>query len=203
MFSQGQGIRENYIDADEKYKKAEEIGNFTLNKALGSIDKDINTSEVKDGTPITVYNPLNWERTRHSKTKSAGGDENDYSIFETTGKEIQSQMEKIDRYHNQIMFIAESVPSIGYKTYVLKKSKSSLTNSSLSATDTKMENQYFTVTIDTSTGWVKNITDKRNGKELFKDEGNKLELLEDKPNAMGCLEYRINRSRISFTFQKS
>ena len=91
-------------------------------------------------------------------------------------------MEKIDRYTNQIMFIASDVPSIGYKTYVLKKGKSTLTKySSLSATDTKMENQFFTVSIDTSTGWVKNIYDKRNSKEIFKSEGNKLQLLEDKP----------------------
>ena len=177
----GSGIRENYIDADVKYKKAEEIGNFTLDKALGSIDKNINTSGIKDGTPITVYNPLNWERTDIVKLNLPEGDKNDYSIFETNGKEIPSQMEKLDRYHNQVIFIASSVPSIGYKTYVLKRGKSSLTNSSLSATDTKMKNQYFTVSIDTLTGWVKNITDKRNGKELFNGEGNKLQLLEDKP----------------------
>ena len=177
----GSGIRENYIDADEKYEKAKEIGSFTLANALGSIDRNINTSEIKDGSPITVYNPLNWDRTDIVKFNLPAGDENDYSVCETTGKEILSQMVKSDRYHNQIMFIASDVPSIGYKTYVLKRGKSSLTNASLSATETKMENQLFTVSIDTTTGWVKNITDKRNGKELFKGEGNKLQLLEDKP----------------------
>lgn len=177
----GSGIRENYIDAEEKYKKAEEIGNFTLDKALGSIDKNINTSVIKEGIPITVYNSLNWERTDLVKLNLPVGDENEYSVFDVNGEEVLSQMEMTDRYHNQIMFIAKGVPSIGYKTFILKRGKSSLSNTTLSASDTKMENQFFAVSIDTSKGWVKNITDKRNGKELFNGEGNKLQLLEDKP----------------------
>lgn len=177
----GSGIREIYIDAMNKYKKAEKIGDFTLNTALKDINKNINTSGIKEGKPITVFNSLNWERNDIVKYTLPEGDENNYSVFTSEGKEIPSQMEKTGRYTNQIMFIATGVPSIGYKTYVLRKGKSSLTDNYLSATDTKMENQYFTVSIDTSTGWVKNIYDKKNGKEILKSEGNRLQLLEDKP----------------------
>ncbi len=177
----GSSIREVYIDAVSKYKKAEKIGDYTLNSALTDLNKNINTSGIKEGKPLTVFNSLNWNRTDIVKFNLPEGDENNYSIFTTEGKEIPSQMERLDRYTNQIMFIATEVPSMGYKTYVLRKGKCSVSSSELSATDTKLENQFFRVSIDTSTGWVKNIYDKRNSKEIFKSEGNKLQLLEDKP----------------------
>ncbi|HKI79976.1 MAG TPA: glycoside hydrolase family 38 C-terminal domain-containing protein [Ignavibacteriaceae bacterium] len=177
----GSSIREVYIDAVEKFEKAEKIGDFTLNAALTDINKNINTTGIKDGSPLTVFNPLNWKRTDIVKFNLPEGDENNYSVFTEEGREIPSQMVNLDHYTNQLMFIATDVPSIGYKTYVLKKNKTTLTNSGLSATETKIDNQYFTVAIDTSTGWVKNIYDKRNNKEIFKNEGNKLQLLEDTP----------------------
>ena len=109
------------------------------------------------------------------------GDKNNYSVYDINGKEISSQIIKKDYYTNQILFIASGVPSLGYKTYILKKEKSSMQNSELNVSIDNLENRFFKVTIDTSTGWVKNILDKKKGKELFKDEGNKLQLLEDKP----------------------
>ena len=177
----GSGIREIYIDAGEKYKEAEKISDFTLGNALASINKNINTSEIKDGQPLEVYNPLSWERTDIVKFNLPEGDKNNYSVYDINGKEISSQIIKKDYYTNQILFIASGVPSLGYKTYILKKEKSSMQNSELNVSIDNLENRFFKVTIDTSTGWVKNILDKKKGKELFKDEGNKLQLLEDKP----------------------
>ena len=177
----GSGIRENYIDASEKYQEAEKIGNFTLSNALNVISKNINTSEIKDGQPIEIFNPLSWIRTDIVKFNLPEGDKNDYSVYDINGTEVPSQIVKKDYYTNQVLFIASGIPSLGYKTYILKKGKSALQTRDLIAAVDKLENQFFKVTIDTSTGWVKNILDKRNGKELFRSEGNKLQLLEDKP----------------------
>ena len=90
-----------------------------------------------------------------------------YSICDINGKEIPSQIVKKDYYTNQILFIASGIPSLGYKTFILKKEKPSLQNSKLHVSADKLENQFFTVIIDTSTGWVKNILDKRNGKRII------------------------------------
>lgn len=179
----GSGIRANYIDADEKYEKADKIGKFTLNSALNKISANINTSKIKNGKPITVFNSLAWQRTDVVKLDLAEGDKSNYSIYDTDGKEIPSQMIQKDLYNDQILFIAENVPSMGFKTYVLRKEESSLKDLSLEVSVNKLENKFFSVTIDTSTGWVKNILDKRTGKQLLKDEGNKLQLLEDNPKA--------------------
>ena len=120
----GSGIREIYIDAMEKYKTVQMIGSFVLNSALDDIDKEINTSKIKDGEPLTVYNPLAWNRTDIVKFTLPKGDKSDYLILDGNGIEIPSQMIKVDRFTNKIIFIADNVPSLGYKTYILKKGKS-------------------------------------------------------------------------------
>ncbi|MCL5027832.1 MAG: hypothetical protein M1480_02300 [Bacteroidetes bacterium] len=177
----GSGIREIYIDAMEKYKKVQEIGNFVLNGALGDINKDINTSKIKGGEPLTVYNSLAWDRTDVVKFYLPQGDKNEYEILDASGKEIPSQMVKKNRFTNEIIFVAENVPSIGYKTYILKKGKSSNKDSNLKTNVVEIQNQFFDVKIDTSTGWVSGILDKRNNKEVLTGEGNKLQLLQDEP----------------------
>ncbi len=179
----GSGIREIYIDAIEKYKKVKKIGDFVLNGALNEINKNINTSKIKTGKPLTVFNPLAWERTDIVKFTLPEGDLKEYRILNSNGKEIPSQIVKMDRFTDEIIFIADKVPALGYKTYILEKGKSSKQKTALKSSVTEIENQYFKVTIDTSTGWVKSILDKQNGKEILTGEGNKLQLLEDKPTA--------------------
>ncbi|MHB1685847.1 MAG: alpha-mannosidase [Ignavibacteriaceae bacterium] len=177
----GSGIREVYIDAIGKYKKVKEIGDFVLGNALDEINKNINTSGIKNGRPLTVFNSLAWNRTDVVKFELPKGDMNKYKILDGKMKEIPSQMIKKDRFINEIMFVAEDVPSLGYKTYILEKGNPSNENTSLKTSIGKIENQYFTVNIDTVTGWVSGIFDKRNNKEILSGEGNMLQLLEDKP----------------------
>jgi len=177
----GSGIREIYIDASEKYQKVKEIGDFVLGNALDEISKNINTSGIKNDRPLTVFNSLAWNRTDVVKFELSKGDMNKYKVLDGKMKEIPSQMLKKDRFINEIMFIAEDVPSLGYKTYILEKGNPSNENTSLKTSVGKIENQYFTVNIDTVTGWVSGIFDKRNNKEILSGEGNMLQLLEDKP----------------------
>ncbi len=177
----GSGIREVYIDAKVDYKKAVESGNFVLNSSLDEINKKINTSEVKSGIPLTVYNSLNWIRTDVAKFEIQEGDKSSYSVYDLNGKEIPSQIVPVDRLTNQIIFIAEDVPSLGYKTYILRKGNTQNQQSSLNVSTTGLENKFFKIKIDTSTGWISSIYDKKNDKEILTSEGNKLQLLEDKP----------------------
>jgi alpha-mannosidase len=179
----GSSIREVYVDAKEDYSEAKKIGDFVLKNSLDEINKKINTSEIENGRPLVVYNPLAWDRTDVVKFNLPEGDLNEYSISDLDGNEIPSQIIHTSRFTNQIIFIAGSVPSLGYKTYLIKKEKSRDNNPKFNASLNKIENEYFIVNIDTSTGWVKSIYDKKNNKEILSSEGNKLQLLEDKPTA--------------------
>jgi alpha-mannosidase len=177
----GSGIRENYIDAEEKFKKVKEIGNYELEQSIMTLANDVNTSKVKKGTPIIVFNPLSWQRTDLVRYDLPEGDEAEYALYDSQGKEIASQIMSIDQLHRQLLFIADNVPSIGYKTYELRKQTLAVLSSGLSITSSSLENENFRVKINSETGWVSSIVDKRNNKELLAGEGNRLQLLEDKP----------------------
>ena len=179
----GSSIREVYIDATKTYKHSLEIGNFVTSEAIENISKNINTSFVKDDKPVVVFNPLSWVRKDIVQLELPEGDINNYAVYKSDGKEIPSQMVNEDTYKNKILFIAEDVPSYGYKVYYLKQeSKPSLSENGLSSNNI-IENEYFKIIVDSDNGWIKSIYDKINNKEILAGEGNRLQLLEDKPTA--------------------
>ncbi len=177
----GSGIRENYIDAEEKYKKVKEIVNYEIEKSLEVLTNDVNTSKFRKGTPIVVFNPLSWNRTDIVRYNLPEGDDAEYAIFDAKGKEVTSQIVRTDRLHRQVLFTAEDVPSIGYKTYELRQQKPTNDKPELAITISSLENENFRVTVDSATGWVSSILDKRANRELLTGEGNRLQLLEDTP----------------------
>jgi alpha-mannosidase len=198
----GSSIREVYIDAMKTYKHSLDIGNFVSNDALKNIAENINTSFVKDGKPVVVFNPLSWERNDVVQLELPEGDLNNYDVYNSDGKEIPSQIVNEDTYKNKILFIADDVPSYGYKVYYLKKeSKPSLSENGL-ASNNSIENEYFKITVDPDSGWIKSIYDKKNEKEILAGEGNRLQLLEDKPTAWDAWNIGWTGVEFPMTFRK-
>ena len=176
----GSGIREVYIDATATHREAQEIGRHELRGALARIAAAENTSSFRHGTPFTVFNTLSWTRTDLAVLKLPEGDTRDYAVFDARGEEVPSQTVEESRYERQVLFIAKDVPALGYATYELRAREASRP-AGPSASARGLENALFRVTIDTATGWVSGITDKRTGREILAGEGNRLQLLEDLP----------------------
>ncbi len=122
----GSGIRENYIDAAKKYEAAEKIADFELQSSLRTLAHQIDARSVRRGQAIVVFNPLSWERTDVVTLRLPEGDSSSYAIFETNGKERPSQTISEGPLQREILFIAEGVPSLGYKVYELRKAKPSV-----------------------------------------------------------------------------
>ena len=177
----GSGIRENYIDATERHKSAEKRGQFELQKSLATIASNVGTSSITKGTPIVVFNQLTWERTDVATVHLPEGDTSEYAVFQTNGKEVPSQTVQTGLLEREVLFIAERVPSFGFKTYELRKQSSKPLASTPADSSFVIENQYFRVTVGRDSGWVKSIVDKTTGREFLSGNGNKLQLLEDKP----------------------
>ena len=177
----GSGIREVYIDATETHKEVRDIGTFQLTGSLQQIARQVNTSSIRKGMPAVIFNPLSWARTDVARIPLPEGDMNQYAVFDSKGKEVASQTVEAKKYRRDVLFIASDVPSVGYAVYELRKQPPSATTTSMSASTAGLENEFFRVGIDGTTGWVKSILDKRSGKELLQGDGNKLQLLEDLP----------------------
>lgn len=179
----GSSIREVYVDATETHREAQAIGTYELGGALGHLSRQINTAAVRNGTPLVVFNPLSWERTDVVHHSLPVGDESEYAVFDATGTEVPSQIARLSRYQREIMFVADRVPPIGHSTFVLRKQRARVTAGTLRVSSTTLENEFFRITLDADSGWVKSIVDKRHGKEILSGYGNRLQLLEDKPSA--------------------
>jgi len=178
----GSGIRENYIDATKRYETAEKLAGFELQSSLTTLAHQINTRPVRRGQAIVVFNPVSWERSDVVTLRLPDGDSTSYAIFDANGKERPSQLVKEDPLRREILFVAENAPSLGYRTYELRKAKPSVFKSDLDISDHTLENRFYRVTIDPDSGWVKGIFDKQNNREVLKGgHGNELQILEDKP----------------------
>ncbi len=199
----GSGIREIYIDAMKTYKHTLDIADFTTSEALSKIAENINTSFVKEGKPLIVFNPLSWTRKDVVQYELPEGDLNNYAVCSSDGKEIPSQLVNEDKYRDKILFIAGDVPSYGYKVFYLKKKNEPSSSDNKHSSVNSIENDYFKVTVDPDSGWIKSIFDKKNSREILAGEGNRLQLLEDKPTAWDAwnigwtgVEYPVNFRKI-------
>lgn len=178
----GSGIREIYFDAAERYETAGEIGNHELDRALATIASTVDTSTTK-GTPVLVFNPLGWERSDVVRAKLPDDGGAAWSVFDAAGAEIPSQIVPAGRYAREIAFVASGVPSAGYALFELRRQAPAAARTSLAVSKERIENRYFEIAVDPSTGWIATIVDKRTGRQVLAGPANRLELLEDKPSA--------------------
>ncbi len=202
----GSSIREVYIDALDEYKQAVNVTNFVLKNSLNEINKQINTSDIKDGIPLTVFNSLNWNRTDVVKVKLKEGDKTKYYVFDTNGKEIPSWAYHKDNLTKELIFVANNVPALGYKTYELRVKNEERKNeeqAEINANKNQLENQFFKINLDLESGWINSITDKRNGKEILNGAGNELQLLEDKPRNWDAWNIGLTGVKYPSTFRKA
>lgn len=197
----GSGIREIYIDANEGYDDAQAIGEFELNGSLQYLANSVNTSAIKKGTPIIVFNSLGWERNDIVTLALPAGDDVAYSVFDLSGKEITSQKVVNSKYDAEIIFMAEQVPSYGYKTYELRKVEPSINQTSANIEGVTLSNQFFSIGIDPDSGWISSIRDERQHKELITGYGNELQLLEDRPNAWDAWNIGLTGTKYPSTFR--
>ncbi len=210
----GSSIREVYIDATKDYKEANEVGENVLNSSLEYIANSINTSKIKSGIPVVVFNPLSFERGDVASIDlpdhlMVHSHKSEYSIFTTDGKEIISQLIPAGKYKHKLIFIAENIPSLGYKTFILsrrdasaKKQKPTNTKNELTVTNSTLENKFFRITIDKDSGWIKSIFDKRYEREILNGYGNRLQLLEDKPREWDAWNIGLTGVEFPSTFRK-
>ena len=79
----------------------------------------------------------------------------------------------------EIVFIAEDVPAMGYKTYrLIPREKAASFESSIVVGESSLENRYFRITLNPQTGTVESIYDKELSREIVdKDAPHKLNQL--------------------------
>jgi alpha-mannosidase len=162
-----------FLDLVLGYREAIELSQGALDDSLRFISKQINTNskfKIQNSKliPIVVFNPMNWRRSDIVRTKI---DNANVVIKDNKGKVIPHK----NSSNNQIEFLANDVPSIGYKTFYLS-SESSLQAVSRGNQSTQpkgwtpniIENEFYKITVDqTKGGAISSIYDKQAKREII------------------------------------
>ncbi|MEW5979634.1 MAG: glycoside hydrolase family 38 C-terminal domain-containing protein [Acidobacteriota bacterium] len=181
-------------DALRLYGEVLDEGRKQLGGALRAISSKINTEG--QGTPVIVFNPLSWERNDLVQTDLEFPEPvQAVELLDSQGKPIPVQILKQDRrkgkHQVQILFVAEGVPSMGYKTYRVTPATASVSRANpLKVGESEIENEYFKIQIDPATACVRSIFDKRHGREILdrSGRGNLIQIVEDFGNSEGHLK---------------
>lgn len=176
----GSSIPEVYEDSEKCFDLVFNIVNTIISKSLQTIAAKVDTKGV--GISLLVFNPLSWSRTDIVELPLKDLADN-FVILDEHGQIIPSQILEQDR---KLIFIAEDVPSVGYKEYKIKQANrptqfSTGLSCEESEKEIRLENDFFTVAVDKKTGLLNSAFDKKNKKEILKDASNQIQVFEDSP----------------------
>ncbi len=174
--------------------KAAGLAESILFESLEKIADKIELTE--QGPHIVVFNPLSIQRTDVVRVSRFAHKEPFDLIDQQTGQKVPYQIVELSgplaaapyaayRYARgqfeqqellEMVFVAEDVPSVGYKTYrLMPQEKAPFFESSVNVDGTSLEGRFFKVTLDSQTGGVESIYDKEISRELVdKDAPHKL-----------------------------
>lgn len=164
----GTCIEPAYEDAREGYCAALHEGAKGLNSALQSLSWQINIPMEEDVKPLVVFNPNAFSIKAEVEVESVSLKENTI-LIDDRGKQIPYQL--VQPYASslgrcRIVFVAE-LPSMGYRTYRFVVREKGELFEEVTATDDKAENQWFKITWDKETGYIKSLYKKKDGTEYF------------------------------------
>lgn len=158
-------IEGTWTEKGNRIRNAEKIVIPLMKHQLAKLASSVNL----EGKRIVVYNPLPWSRSGRVNF-FAGVYQKKFKIF---GLKDASNGEVIPVYedYNLISFDADSVPSMGYKTYIpLLEPVSHESSLKIDENDHLLENEFFRLKIDKQKGTLTSVFDKGNNKELVDQE---------------------------------
>ena len=169
----GTSIPEVFTEANQDWDTAIEIGESLLQIALNAIASSIKLPKPPqaDAKPIVVFNSLNWQRSEIVTLENA-----EYKVIDVDGNQMRSQIIN-DR---KLIFLAEDIPSVGYKLFWLCPNRYPDNKPDLKTQPYILENQYLKIVVNLDTGNLDSIFDKKNNKEILSGSGNELQAFEDK-----------------------
>lgn len=185
----GTCIAEVYKQCDRQYEEIRRIGEASIGENLDRMmhvrPEAHNEAEEGDceSESVTIFNTLSWKRSQVVSVDGKG-----HKSVRAWDGTYPKQVRKED---GTIEFLAENVPSMGYRVYCLTEEELSQPameeNCQINGTDeAEIGNAWLNVQIG-RLGELISVYDKRAGREVLKEGqcGNRLKLLEDIPVEWG------------------
>ena len=176
-----------------RFQEIKDTSATLIRTQLQLITKKINTLGI--GIPIVVFNPLSWNRTDVVEAAFELPSGNNYfSIVDGNNQRVpvqiieQKEEQGLNRF--KVIFQASDIPSMGYATFWVKPQKRGLVvKSSLKADRYMLENEFYKLRIDSLTGCLSGVNDKKNKREVLDSSrsGNLIQIIDDFGDSEGFL----------------
>ncbi|MBE9102827.1 alpha-mannosidase, partial [Vacuolonema iberomarrocanum] len=178
----GSAIPEVYEDANPEWQQAAAIAENLRLEALGAIAQSIHLTQppVPKAQPLIVFNALNWARSEWVHTTISQSPTQHWQVLDWAGNPLPTHTAPPtnDATTCHLSFWAEAVPGVGYGTFWICPADRP-TPASIAPSDYVLENAALRVTIDSATGYVAQIFDKRHQRQVLAGLGNALQLFQD------------------------
>jgi alpha-mannosidase len=191
----GSSIGPVYDDVERHYAEAFDRGRRALDFSLETIGNAVDTRG--EGVPLLVSNSLSWDRTEPVTCEIPMP--GPFRIVDARGAEIAYQIIGLDggpeKNFRRAVFVAEAVPSLGYKLYRIVRAESEPSFPAAAAARAGgLENGFYRIALDPKTGWMTSLYDKANERETLQRPGNVLQAIADEPAAMSAWELGLKDS---------
>jgi len=181
----GSGIHINYVDETENLEFVKLACLPILHGSMRTLAARIDTKGP--GIPVVVFNSLSWERSDVVETEvQFPGPTAKIEVQDPEGHGAPSAVTWRDDSIQtvKVRFLARGLPPVGYKVFhVVSTDHPREASSTLKASGTTLENEFLRVEVDSNTGCVTSLVNKKDGKNILKPgaNGNLLETFVDKP----------------------
>lgn len=169
----GSSIKEVYEVSTEEYLHIDNVAKNIISKSMTQIANNIETNE----TSVIVFNQLGFQRSDIVEFEIPEGFA-EVEVYDD-GNVVASQRVE----NNKVIFFAQDVPAMGYKSFKIKNVESKVkTSSFLKVSIGEMQNKFFDIKLDEKANFI-SIYDRVNEREVIKEghKGNVLQAFEDKP----------------------
>jgi alpha-mannosidase len=185
----GSAIHAVYEEAVPAAEAAIAGARSATRKSFETLAEEIDHSGFA-ATPLVVFNPAGAARSDLVDTTLPLAENDGVEILDETGAVVPSQIVSRNDGAATVAFVAENVPSVGYRSYQWRRSRlSDDMDANLIGDDLRLENDLISVEIDAATGAVSSFVDKRDGFDYAGGAGfNGFQLLSEKPVEMSAWE---------------
>jgi len=178
----GSGIGVIYKDAQKDYDVVRWSTNEISAGALAEADEKINTAG--NGVPVTVYNPLGWERSGEVSVHIQGG-----KPGVASGAQIVESKTDEKTGVSDVKLHVMNVPALGYKVVWVgagaraQRGRESVVDGKESGNSITLESDLLHVSVDKQSGCITSLFDKRSSFEMLASGacGNQLQFFKDTP----------------------
>ena len=145
----------------------EKVGHAKFaNQAAQRIEGETSQALCKNIRPsaspsLVVWNPVSWARSEIVRTPVPSSAPKSFRIMDLeSAREVPYQIEKRDGTPDTLVFLAERVPSLGYRIFSIEPGTPSGSGTAPSVSELGIENEFYKLNMREKDGTVANLLDK-------------------------------------------